>query len=125
MIFMTMLTGVALIVIGVAFKIGTGTQSLTALIPAIPGVLILLCGLFAFKHKLRPHLMHAALVLSVLTIIAFAARVPSVAFAQEGKASVLAALLLSIFVCLAHVVIGVRSFIAARRQRKAEPGATQ
>jgi hypothetical protein len=111
----TILTGIALIAIGVAFKIGTGTESWTAMIPAIPGVLILLCGAFAFKHKHRALLIHTALVLALLTLIAFAMRVPK---SLSNQGTVLAALLLSIAVCAGYIALGVRSFLAARRRRK-------
>jgi len=119
MITITILAGIALIVIGVAFYVGTNYESVTALIPAFVGIAMLLCGAFAFKPNLRSHMMHLALVLSVLVIIAFGHRAWTTVM-SDGSASALAAMLLSIFVCLAHVVLGVRSFLAARHKRKAE-----
>ncbi len=115
----TMLAGLALIAIGIGFKVGTGTESYTALIPAIPGVLMLLCGIFAIVTKRRSLFIHIALVLALLSGLAFAMRVPKT-IGDDGKASVLAALLMSILVCGGYIALGVRSFRAARRRRKLE-----
>lgn len=120
MIVITLLVGIVLIVLGVGFYVMTNYVSATALIPAFLGVAIVLCGAFAFKPKLRHHMMHLALVLSLLAIIAFGHRAWITAFSEEGKATTLTELLLSIAVCAGYIALGVRSFLAARRQRKQE-----
>ena len=110
----TILTGLALILIGVGFFVGTGSEHETALIPVIPGLLILLAGAFAFKPNLRMHLIHGALVLALLTVIGVLVQRAWTITAAE------AAQLLSVLVCVAYIAVGVQSFLAARRKRKAE-----
>ena len=61
--------GIMLIGLGMGGYFGTGTASLTALIPAAFGLILALFGLVSFlKPGLRKHAMHAA---AVLTLIGF------------------------------------------------------
>ena len=61
--------GVAMILLGAGFYLGTETQSVTALIPAFAGILFVLLGVLAFKEGLRKHVMHAAAALGLLGMI--------------------------------------------------------
>src|SRR5687768_10040561 len=73
--------GALLIVVGVAgYVIGTmgDRGSVTALIPAFIGVLLLLLGLLSnARENLRKHLMHAAILVALLGFIATAGRLIS------------------------------------------------
>jgi membrane associated rhomboid family serine protease len=119
----TMLIGVLMIVLGVVGYVGTGMASLTALIPAVFGVLFAVLGAIARRDTARKHAMHAVAVLSLLgflaTVRSFAAlpdalsgvptpRGPGAVYSQAAFA-VLAGILLAL--C-------VKSFIEARRARK-------
>jgi peptidoglycan/LPS O-acetylase OafA/YrhL len=93
----------------------TGEGHPTALIPAAIGALILVCGAVASRNDaLRKHMMHVAVVIGLLGFIATAVRL--VMKATELNLAVLSQLATSI-VCLVFVILAVRSFIDARRER--------
>ncbi|MFW5682365.1 MAG: hypothetical protein ACOC1G_05110 [Phycisphaeraceae bacterium] len=124
----TILTGVALILLGVGFYLGSGRESLTALIPSAIGVLIGGCGLLGTVKSpawLRPAAMHTALGLAVLGFAATVGGVGgTITLIQGGEverplASVLQTC--TAVVLLIFLVLGLRSFLSARRTRKAEP----
>lgn len=107
---LSLYTGITLVAIGVIAYIATGAAHATALLPVVPGVLIGGAGLLAERNEAwRRHLMHGATAVALLTALGTLrgfALLPSVA----GIAQVATAL-----VCLAYVVMGVRSFVEARR----------
>src|SRR5690606_32981139 len=105
------------IALGVAAYLITGQTSWTALIPAIPGVFITLFGILALKPERRMHMMHGAVVFSLLGALAGLGKgIPSLMKGsnEAGIASVLMAV-----ICIIHLVLSIRSFIAARRVRPA------
>jgi hypothetical protein len=107
--------GVLLILIGVVGYFGTGTTSWTALIPAFIGIPLALLGVVSgMKEDLRKHLMHAAVVIALLGFIAAAGRLGMGLSSFSGKASEIS-LLSTAIVCLAFVILAIRSFAAARR----------
>jgi hypothetical protein len=57
---------IALIVLGVASYVATGMRSMTALIPAMAGLLLMICGMIALKPSMRMHAMHGAVLIAVL-----------------------------------------------------------
>lgn len=91
--------------------------SLTALIPAFFGIVLLVLGHIAqSKESLRKHLMHAAVLVALLGFIASTGRLLS----KIGEITLSAAYLSQIamaIVCLAFVILSVRSFINARQNR--------
>jgi hypothetical protein len=107
---LSLITGIALVTIGVIAYAVTGGASVTALIPALLGVLIGGAGIAAnCKPELRRHLLHGAMAVALLGALGSLrgfALLPSVA----GIAQVA-----TLLVCATFVVAGVRSFIAARR----------
>lgn len=114
----TLVFAALLIVLGVGFYIGTGMASVTALIPAILGVLLGLCGVVALaKPSLNMHLMHAAMVIALLGVIGAAMRLPK---ATELNPAIIEQILM-LLLCLAFIGLGVKSFIDARRQRSGTP----
>jgi drug/metabolite transporter (DMT)-like permease len=112
---MLVLTGLGGYGYGYATKGVDGHVSPTALIPAAIGLLILLCGVFAiFKESLRKHLMHAALLMALLGFVA------SVVTTLTGALTLSPAVVsksITAVLCLALIILGVRSFVAARRDR--------
>lgn len=116
------LAGVLLCVVGLSGYVLTERVSLTALIPAIPGVLLVILGGIAASPRLRKHAMHGAVLVGLLGFLGTAdglwkgARVlagspmdrPAAAFSKG----------LTALICLLFVALCVRSFIAARRARK-------
>lgn len=105
-----LLTGIALVAVGVISFAITGGASATALLPAVLGVLIGGAGAVANrKPELRRHLLHGAMAVALVGALGSLrgfAQLPEIA----GVAQVA-----TLLVCAAFVVAGVRSFIAARR----------
>ncbi|TSI19659.1 cytochrome d ubiquinol oxidase subunit II [Brevibacterium aurantiacum] len=119
--------GIVLIVVGVIAYVATSFASWTALIPAILGAVLLICGLIALKNQKLG--IHIALVVAILGIFGTGMNVMQVGALIAGEAERPAAVITSIitFVLLIiYVVMGVRSFIAARRwKNSAKPEAAQ
>lgn len=91
-------------------------RSVTALIPAFFGIPIVLAGLVAAKPAARKHAMHVAMLFALLGAVApwmRLARSFSEGFELNEKTGV--QLTMSIL-CLVLLVLGIRSFIAARRE---------
>ena len=111
-------SGVLLILIGIAgylFSIVDGNTSLTALIPAAFGILLAVLG-FAAKSKenLRKHLMHAAVLVGLLGFIVPAARIVSKLSDFKVSLAVLSQISMAV-VCLVFVLLCIKSFIDARK----------
>ncbi|MEM7384071.1 MAG: hypothetical protein AAF514_03920 [Verrucomicrobiota bacterium] len=114
----TILLGIFLIILGVAAYFMTGRASVTAMIPAFVGAPIALLGFIATNEKLRKHMIHLALVLALLGAVAGFMQ-SAKAMGDPEKAATLYTCLLMAVPCLLYVVLGVRSFIAARKARTA------
>ncbi len=105
------LVGVA----GYAWGLYGGNASLTAMIPAAFGVVLMLLGHIATaKEGLRKHLMHAAVIVGLIGFIMPAGRLVSKLSDLTMSAAVVSQIAMSV-VCLLFVVLAVRSFIAARQ----------
>jgi hypothetical protein len=112
--------GFALIVLGVGcFLAADPTKHRgTALIPAYAGAALVLCGAVALRQGLRMHAMHVAALIGLLGFAFPAGRV--VVKSIQGAAPAGLALFSQVamaVICLAFVVMCVRSFVAARRER--------
>ena len=124
MAFTTIVFGLLLIALGVGGYFGTGRASLTAMIPAIPGVLFILLGVMARDARYRMHAMHAAAALALAGFVAMipGGLVPLVKWAGGTEPARPAAVIsrsIMAGLMLLFVVICVRSFISARRARRA------
>ncbi len=113
--------GILLILIGIiGYSYGLINQnaSLTALIPAVFGIVLSLLGFISEKKEtLRKHLMHVAVIVALIGFIVPTSRI--ISKASEFTLDFTALMLISMaLVCLVFVILGVRSFIEARRQRK-------
>lgn len=113
-----------LIILGVVGYIATGSEHVTALIPAFIGVVFGLLGALAmWKPTTRKHVMHAAVALALLVFIGMIPgifnmlRLLAGADLDNPPAAVSRGVLG--LLCLIYVGLGVRSFITARRQREA------
>jgi hypothetical protein len=114
--------GALLIALGVTGYIAT--EAKTALIPAVVGGLIAVCGVVGLKESLLKHAMHAAAAIGLLGFLAAMSRfVPKLlgdfdwsdpATAMTGKMAL---------VCGVFVALCVNSFIQARRRRAASAAA--
>ncbi|MGB7210148.1 MAG: hypothetical protein WBD27_15940 [Pyrinomonadaceae bacterium] len=119
----SIICGSLLILIGLAGYFNGAINdkaSVTALIPAFIGVVIGLLGVLAGrKEGWRKHLMHAAVVVALLGFIATAGRLVSKISELSASPAVLSQALTAI-VCLAFIILAIRSFAAARRERGSE-----
>jgi fluoride ion exporter CrcB/FEX len=96
-----------------------GSPSLTALIPALFGIiLVALGGAAQSMENLRKHIMHGAVVIGLLGFLATASsflKIPALlAGTDERPAAAVSQLIMSL-ICLVFVILCVKSFIDARR----------
>jgi hypothetical protein len=115
----TLVYAVALLLLGLGGYFGTDARSVTALIPAFLGIPVLICGLVALMTG-RPKVpAHVALAIGLLGVVGGAMGLPQLPTLLSGGevARPTATLTQSIlfFLSLAYLVLGVRSFILARR----------
>jgi hypothetical protein len=107
--------GVVLMILGVGFYFATGQVSPTALIPSGFGVVMALLGAIALKEGMRKHAMHLAAMVGLVGFLIPIGRVllKGSTMAQPAVAEhlIMAAL------CLVFVLLCVRSFVVARRNR--------
>ena len=102
-------------IIGYAYGMSVGNASVTAFIPAAFGILLMLFGHLAIRSEgARKHLMHAALVVALIGFIVPAARLVSKMADLTMSAAVVSQLAMAV-ICLLFVILGIRSFAAARR----------
>ena len=107
-------------VVGYGYGMSADRASITALIPAFFGlVLVVLGALSKMNEGLRKHLMHAAVALALLGFILTAGRVLMKLSEITLSAAVVSQISMAA-VCLIFVLLGVRSFAAARRERDAK-----
>ncbi len=109
--------GRILILIGIGgytYGLYSGNSSMTALIPAAFGTLLMIIGYVArAKDSLRKHLMHLAVLIGFLGFLMPLIRVISKISEFTLSAAVVSQLAMSV-TCLAFVIISVRSFLDAR-----------
>lgn len=114
----TIIFGVLLILLGIigyVYGMMNGNASVTALIPSFFGLLIAILGFFALtSEKLRKHLMHVAMLVALVGFIVPAWRVLSRIGEISLSAAIVSQILMSV-ICLVLVILGVKSFIDARR----------
>ncbi len=102
-------------VIGYAYGLYGGAASLTALIPAAFGVVLLATGHIAKIYEgMRKHLMHVAVLVGLAGFLIPAIRLIGKFRDLSLSAAVVSQVAMSVL-CLVFVVLCVRSFIAARR----------
>ena len=108
-----------LIILGLIGFLGFGRASVTALIPAFLGVLVLIAGLLAMDEKMRKHAMHAAAVFGLLGFLgSFGGIWPTIQIIGGAEvARPAAAISKAIMSVLSFIFLAlcVNSFIKARR----------
>lgn len=116
--------GILLILIGIAgYGYGTmsGGASPTALIPAIFGLILVILGVVGnAKENLRKHLMHVAVIVGLLGALGTASSFLKIASVINGTAERPAAVVAQFataVVCLIFVVLCIKSFVDARKNR--------
>jgi hypothetical protein len=121
----TVAAGAALIAVGVGVGLISEPAAADAsfmakyskYIPAVFGAVLALCGLAAFKHDIRKHAIHVAMVFALLGVIAGGARIPQTIMKDDGSLALISQLGL-LLISAGYLAIGIKSFIQARRARK-------
>ena len=115
--------GFLLIIIGVAgyvYGMMDGRASLTALIPALFGLILIVLGAVSrTKEHLRKHLMHAAVTVGLIGFIATTSsffKIPALLNGTADRPAAVIAQLATALVCLIFVLLCVKSFADARRK---------
>jgi fluoride ion exporter CrcB/FEX len=95
------------------------TKVLTALIPAILGIILAGLGFLAkTKENLRKHIMHAAVLVGLLGFMATVSSVMKLGALFAGTAErplAVVSQFATAIICIAFVALSVKSFIDARR----------
>lgn len=123
---LTMAFGAVLVLLGVGVYLSVGERAPTSLIPAVFGVLLLLCGALANTEDVsrRKLWMHVAVTLGLVGFVfPFARSLPRLIEAARGQ-QILRPLAVEeqmamAIVCLVYTAMCVRWFIARRRERVA------
>ena len=102
-------------IVGYVYGLYISAASPTALIPAAFGIVLMALGYIARgSERLRKHLMHAAVLVALIGLIAAASRLAMKASEFQISAASLSQIAMAV-ICLVFVFLAVRSFIAARR----------
>lgn len=109
----TRTVGAILVVVGVTAYVATGFASVTALLPAMLGVVIGVLGIVAGRAGASPHAVHAALALSLVGLLGSLRPLGGLA---DGEPAAITSSV-TVVVLAVHLALGVRSFAAARRSR--------
>lgn len=110
----TIAIGLLLILQGVGFYVVTETKSVTALIPAFFGLPIAVLGCVALKESVRKHAMHGAVALALLGLLAPVGRIASAGLKLSAAGM---SLVLMIVLCGGLLILGIKSFVDARRRQ--------
>ena len=118
----TIVFGVLLILLGVLGYAVSDAKSLTAFIPSVVGVILLILGaVAAAKPQLNEHVMHAAVTIALLGFLGAAPglfkSIAWMAGTEPARPGAVRAQAIMAIVLLLYIVLCVRSFIAARRAR--------
>jgi hypothetical protein len=121
MVALTLSIGSLLTATGVIAWFATSMSSVTSLIPAFVGVLLLIIGLVARRgENVRRHAMHVAMVVALLGALGSLMNVAQIGSLIDGSAERPAAIVVSLIMFVAlvvYLVFGIRSFVQARKAR--------
>jgi hypothetical protein len=121
----TIICGAILVVDGIVGYLQQEGEKVspTALIPAAIGGVLIVCGLLAFKDNLRKHVMHLAVVVGLIGAIGgfmpLIRQYNKTNSFDPTKPSAISGELM-ILVCAVFVILCVKSFIDARKNRLAK-----
>lgn len=117
---LTIALGAVLVVLGLGGYLLTGAASLTALIPAAFGAVLVLAGAIARDERRRKHAMHAAVLVALLGFLGSFRGLLQIGALLDGTAARPAAVVsqaIMALLTLVYLVIAIRSFVNARMRR--------
>ena len=95
--------------------------SKTALIPAVVGLALMLCGTLSFDSKMKKHALHGAAAVGllgfVLSLVPISMKMGSIMAGDPIKTGTWFSIGMSVL-CLLYVIMSISSFIAARKARE-------
>lgn len=111
--------GILIALISPVSMISIGHFTGTAMIPAYFGLVLILCGVIALKPSLRMHAMHGAALVGLIGLLGgLGMSIPMLLKGEGRPAAVYSQLAMGILSAV-FVALTVKSFIDARRTRKA------
>jgi len=120
---LTRLVGTLLVVIGVGGWLLSDEASVTALIPAAFGFLLLGLGLLAARPSLHAHAIHGAMAVALLGVLGTLMQVVKLPALLTGgdveRPLAVVSGTLTLILCGFLLTLGIRSFTAARGARSA------
>ena len=120
---LTIGVGAWLIALGVVGYVMTGMVSVTALIPAVFGVVLALLGVYGQAERRRGMAMHIAMGLALVGILGSITGIPAAVQWLSGAEVVRPAAAISrslmAITLIVYLLMGIRSFVAARANRRA------
>lgn len=112
--------GILLNFLGLGAYVTTGMESVTALIPCVPGILIGICGLIGQKESRLKHAMHGAAIFGLLGFLAPLGRlVPLLIKGEFTLTPATGSMIMMLVICGIFVGLCVKSFIDVRKARQA------
>jgi len=119
---LTIITGALLILVGITAYATAETTSLTALFPAVVGIVLVTLGLVAIAPKFRRDAVHIAVLIGTLGIVAFfgnARHLPTlISGGVVERPQAVAVSALTVAILIAYLALSIRSFRRARRARE-------
>jgi hypothetical protein len=120
----SIVVGLLLMALGVVGYTYTDRASVTALIPALLGVILVGLGVLARRENLRKHAMHLAMLLALVGMVASGWRAAlgmtkQMSGGEQGNYP--AAPYINLFIaltCAVFIILGIKSFVDARRRRE-------
>lgn len=117
---LTLFVGGLLLLVGIVGYVATSFSSMTALIPSVVGVLLLSSGGIALKNrKLGVHIALVVALLGALGMIMPLMSLPELFAGESENPGAVISALVTVIVLVVYIILGVRSFMAARRWRNA------
>ena len=126
---LSIIIGSLLTLVGAWGYTGSDAKSITALIPAALGVVLIISGALAYKKSRLKTAMHIAAVVSAIGMIMTATSSPSYYRLLVGEAVARPLAVQSKFftfiLCLLFVVFSIRSFVVVRLSRRQKDEASE
>ncbi len=115
-----MIFGLLLIATGFIGQYLMASKSTSALIPAIPGVILLMMGIFALAYKsASKHFMHTSAIISLLGSLVLFMAIPKIPELISGSALRPNAIIMQLVMgtlCLIFLIMCIVSFRNARKK---------
>lgn len=114
--------GTVLIVVGLVGYLGTGQASVTALIPAFVGLLLLILGIAGRRENLHKNAMHIAVAIALLGFLGTVGGLVKLFTLLSGgevtRPTAIVIQSIMAVMCGSYVGFGVKTFVDARRRRE-------